>query len=136
MDGDGTPVKVGHMSLKREPPYVAAGFDGHGWDCYAVRAMPDRHWVVLRNRIPNAEADPRSELITGLNTSSAARTRAAELARAGFSHGAHSDQRRSNVPDAGPMPAAAPPALDTSGDPERIGPVIVASRLTGSVANA
>ena len=123
------------MSPKREPSCVAAGFDGSGWDCFAVLAMPDRHWVVLRNRIANVEADPRSELVTGLNTSSAARARAIELARAGFAHGACTDERRSHVPDAGPMPTAAPPALDTSGDPTRIGPVIVAPRLSGSVAN-
>ncbi|MGZ6639102.1 MAG: hypothetical protein ACXVII_40450, partial [Solirubrobacteraceae bacterium] len=106
------------------------------WDCFAVRAMPDRHWVVLRNRIPNVEADSRPELVTGLNTSSGARARAAELARAGFAHGARGDERRSHVPDVGPMPPAAPLALDTSGDPDRIGPVIVVTRLPGSVANA
>ena len=135
MDGGDTPVKVGLVSLKREPPCVAASFNGSGWDCFAVRAMPDRHWVVLRNRIPHVDADPRPELVTGLNTSSAARARAAELARAGFARGARSDERRSHVPDPGPMPAAAPPALDTSGDPERIGPVTFATRLPGSIAN-
>ena len=123
------------MSPKRDVPCVAASFDGGGWACFAVRAMPDRHWVVLRNRIPTVEGDPRAELVMGLNTSSAARARAAELARAGFAHGARSDERRSHVPDPGPIPATAPPALDTSGDPERIGPVIVAARLPGSITN-
>jgi hypothetical protein len=116
------------MNPRREPPCVAAGFDGRGWDCFAVRAMPDRHWVVLRHRIPNAEADPHAELVTGLNTSFAAHERAAELARAGFVQGARSDDRRWHVPDPSPMPTAAPPTQDTSGDPARIGPVIVATR--------
>jgi hypothetical protein len=121
-----------------EPLCVAASFDGTGWSCFAVRAMPDRHWAVLRNRTQAAVTDPHSSapgLVIGLNTYSAARTRAAELACASFAHAVRSDVRRRQIPEPVPLRFAPPAARDTGGDPARLGPIMAAARLGGVEAD-
>jgi hypothetical protein len=103
---------------------VGASFDGTGWTYFAVRAMPDRHWAVLRT----TTATPELELLAGLNSYAAARSRAAALARAGFAGHAAGDERRSHIPLLVPLCAMDESAGDTGGDPARIGAVIRARR--------
>lgn len=116
----------------RQPPWVAASFDGSRWDCFAVRPMPDHHWVVLRNRGSTIEPGLETrltQLLIGFNSYAAARAVALALARAGFAHDGCPDERRTHVP----LPVPLPPRLaqDVTGDPDHLGPVITTTDLVG-----
>jgi hypothetical protein len=116
----------------RQPPWVAASFDGSRWDCFAIRPMPDRHWVVLHNRGPTIEPGLESrvtELLVGFNSYGAARAMAVALARVGFAFDACRDERRTHVPL--PVPLALSLADDLAKDPDRLGPVITTTDLVG-----
>jgi hypothetical protein len=119
-------------TASRQPPWVAASFDGSRWDCFAVRPMPDRHWVVLHNRGSTIEPGLETrvtQLLIGFNSYAAARAMAVALARAGFAHDACPDERRTHVPL--PVPLPLPFVPDSSEDPARIGPVITTAELAG-----
>jgi hypothetical protein len=116
--------------MPAEPRCVAASFDGSGWECFAVRVMPDRHWAVLRNRSRTIESRLESgatEFLVGLDSYDAARAWAITLARADFALMACQDQRRPHVPL--PVALALPRGGDRSGDPAWIGPVIAMAEL-------
>jgi hypothetical protein len=116
----------------RQPPWVAASFDGSRWDCFAVWPMPDRHWIVLHNRGstigPGLETRV-TQLLIGFNSYAAARAMAVAPARAGFAHDACPDERRTHAPPPVSLPLTFVP--DTSEDPARIGPVIATAGLGG-----
>ncbi len=119
-------------AASRQRPRVAASFDGSRWDCFVVRLMPDRHWVVLHNRGSTIEPGLETrvtQLLIGFNSYMAARAMAVALARAGFAHDACPDERRTHVPL--PVPLLLRLAQDVTGDPDRLGPVITTADLVG-----
>jgi len=119
-------------TASRQPPWVAASFDGCRWDCFAVWPMPDRHWVVLHNRGSTIEPGLETRvtrLLFGFDSYVAARAMAVALARAGFAHDACPDERRTHVPLPVPLPLRL--AQDVTGDPDRLGPVITTADLVG-----
>jgi hypothetical protein len=66
----------------------------------------------------------------GLNTRSDARAQAAALARAAYVRAADTDRRRPHTPRPVPI-MLGPPALDVSGDPDRLGPIITLTAPRG-----
>jgi hypothetical protein len=111
---------------------VSASFDGEQWDFFAIRLLPNRSWGVLHTHITtfDEDLDPRgADLLTGMPTRARARIEAARLAAAGFHRAAMSDRCRHRRPRPIPPEPVAPPSIDMSGDPARIGAIITAEQL-------